>query len=379
MAVKHKKPELSSKIIDEWIDIKTSDIEKVSNYLNNKPLSVIEGGILNQFEELYAEMFGAKYAVAFCNGTAALHAASFACGANKTSNFILSAYSYHGTINSLLENSANAYLCDDNPHTLNMDFKSAENIIDNDTKGIIVSHLWGNPVEMDKIYELKQRYRIRIISDASHAHGAEWDNNKIGGLVSEDISCFSLGKNKLISGGELGIATTNNAELYDALLFLGHPNRVPGSYLTNKYKKYPNSIGNKYRPHALSIVIAINQLDRFNEKINLNIETNSFLNREINKIPGFATLSIYPKSRRVYWKFVVKIEDNYWEDISMSKIIKALQSEGLELEQFHNYDIESNLKLWNHERYKNKVINKTKRMEKNKIIILPAYIALSNC
>ena len=227
--------------------------------------------------------------------------------------------------------------------------------------------------------ELGKRYRIRIISDASHAHGAEWDNNKIGGLVSEDISCFSLGKNKLISGGELGIATTNNAELYDALLFLGHPNRVPGSYLTNKYKKYPNSIGNKYRPHALSIVIAINQLDRFNEKINLNIETNSFLNREINKIPGFATLSIYPKSRRVYWKFVVKIEDNYWEDISMSKIIKALQSEGLELEQFHNYDIESNLKLWNHERYKNKVINKTKRMEKNKIIILPAYIALSNC
>lgn len=376
LAIHNQKPVIANKIVDEWIDMNVTDITKVSDYLMKYPISVISGGILDQFEAKYAEMFEAKYAVAFCNGTAALHAASFACGANISSNFILSAYSYHGTVNSLLENSSRAYLCDYDPNTLNLDCNSVEQLIDNETKGIIISHTWGNPAEMDKIYQLKQKHKISIISDASHAHGAEWSNKKIGGLDMEDISCFSLGKNKLISGGELGIATTNSAELYDALLFIGHPNRVPGCYLTNKYEQYPNSIGNKYRPHPLSMVIALNQLIRFSDKINLNIQTNSFLSSEINKIPGFKTINVHSNSKRVYWKFTVKIVEEYWEEVSFETIIRALECEGLSLEQFHNYDIEKNLQLWNFTRYDNQVSNKTINDLKNDLIILPGYISL---
>lgn len=79
-----------SEIIDDWKDIQKDDINCVSKYLEENELSVINGGILNEFEEKFAKFIGTKYAVAYCNGTAALHAASYACGANKESTFILS-------------------------------------------------------------------------------------------------------------------------------------------------------------------------------------------------------------------------------------------------------------------------------------------------
>ena len=376
LAINGGTSEINEEIKETWNTIQESDIEKISDYIRNKEISVIDGGILREFEEKFAEFVGAKYAVAYCNGTAALHAASFACGANGSSNFLLSEYSYHGTVNSLLENSSKAYLIDYDSNTLNIDVDKIEESIDENTKGIIITHCWGNPVNMDKIKKIKEKYNIKIISDASHAHGAKWNGKRIGGLDCEDIACFSLGKNKLISAGELGIATTNSKELYDELLFMGHPNRVPDALLTDKYKKYSNGIGNKYRPHVLSMVIALEQLKRYEEKRKNNVNTNIILENEISKIPGFYKIKSYEKAERVYWKLLIGIDRSYWQEISLDKIAKALQAEGLRLEQFHNYNIKEHENIWEHERYKGLVTNNSKLEAPNNMIILPGYVKL---
>lgn len=367
---------IQEEIKDNWRDIKKEDIEKVEKYIKTEPISVIDGGILKEFEEKFANFIGAKYAVAYCNGTAALHAASFACGADKESNFILSEYSYHGTVNSLLENSSQSYLCNYDEETLNIDGICAERCIDPKTKGLIITHCWGNPVDMDKIKEIKDKYNLKIISDASHAHGAKWDGKNIGGLDCEDIACFSLGKNKLISSGELGVAVTNNAQLYDELLFMGHPNRVPDALITEKYKSYSNGIGNKYRPHPLSMVLAIEQINRYDEKMKKNIETNDYLSKRINRIPGFKAIKSYDKSRRVYWKLLIRIDKGYWENIGLDIIADALRNEGLTLEQFHNYNIKEHLHIWEHERYRDLVINKSTLDAPDDILILPGYVEI---
>ena len=88
LAINGGSPEIKSHIKEKWNDIRSEDIEKIKLYLENEPISVIDGGILKEFEEKFAEFIGVKYAVAYCNGTAALHAASFACGANSSSNFL---------------------------------------------------------------------------------------------------------------------------------------------------------------------------------------------------------------------------------------------------------------------------------------------------
>ena len=64
-------------------------------------------------------------------------------------------------------------------------------------------------------------YNLKIIIDASHAHGAEFEGLKVGNIPCEDVTCFSLGKRKLMTAGELGVAVTNDYEIYQKLLFFG--------------------------------------------------------------------------------------------------------------------------------------------------------------
>lgn len=370
------KPILQKPIQDHWIDIREEDIRVVEKYLRKEPISVIDGGILSEFEETFANFVGTKHAVAYCNGTAALHAATFAVGANSNCNFIMSEYSYHGTVNATLENKAEVLMCDYDPHTLNIDGHSAEQLINEKTKGFVITHCWGNPVDMDCIQTMKHKYNLSVISDASHAHGAQWRGMNIGALACEDVACFSLGKNKLISVGELGVAVTNDDSLYDQLLFMGHPNRVPNALITESLKGYSNGIGNKYRPHPLSMVLAIQQLRRYDEKKQLNISTNKLLSDKISRIPGYRAIYSYEAAERVYWKLQFRIDHSYWGNIPNETVIAALVNEGLPLQQFHNYNIHEHEQIWQHQRYKGMVKNYSLRDTPSDVIVLPGFVQL---
>lgn len=372
-----KNSEQMRAVHDDWVDILDVDIKDIVNYIKSNPLSIIDGGILNEFEKAFANFIGTKFAVAFCNGTAALHAASFACGANKNSKFILSEYSYFGTVNSVLENNSKVTLCDYDPNTLGIDVESAEKCLDENTVGLIITHCFGNPVDMDSVAKLKKKHAIKIISDASHAHGAKWRNKIVGNSSCEDIACFSLGKDKLISCGELGVAVTNDALLYDSLLFMGHVNRVPKAFITTQYSGYQNCLGNKYRPHTLSMVLALNQIKRFHEKKIKNINTNEYLIDKIAQIPGFNSCKAYQHSERVYWKLIITLDKNYWGNIDFKNVVNALKEEGMPLEQWHNYNIKAHEYVWRHERYNGLVQNKSSMGSPSNIIILPGYIDLS--
>lgn len=371
-------PTIRECIAESWRDIREEDIQAVAGYLRNEPISLIDGGIMSEFEQAFAEFVGAKYAVAYCNGTAAIHAAVFAIGASAHTEIILPQYSYHGTVNACLENRSKVVLCDFDENTLNIDCDDAERNITDSTIAMVVTHCWGNPVNMDALRTIKKKYGIRIISDASHAHGAEWKGTRIGALDVEDIACFSLGKNKLISVGELGVAVTNDVELYDQLLFMGHPNRVPDALRLNSLKEYSNGVGNKYRPHPLSMVLALQQLRRYEIKMKYNIATNEKLIQEIQKVPGFIPIDSYYGAKRVYWKTQFRLDHNFWGNLNDDCVIAALQQEGLPLQQFHNYNITEHEKIWSHERYKGQVINCAHRKTPKDVIVLPGYIQISS-
>lgn len=373
-----KTPTIQKTIKELWVDIHEEDIIAVDDYLRNEPISVIDGGIMSEFENEFAHFVGAKYAVAYCNGTAALHAAAFAIGANSETEILLSQYSYHGTVNACLENRSKIKLCDFEDATLNIDCSEAEKLITSKTSGIVITHCWGNPANMSGIHELKKKYGVKIISDASHAHGAEWGGRRIGSLDAEDIACFSLGKNKLISVGELGVAVTNDPDLYDRLLFMGHPNRVPDALVSTTLKKYANGIGNKYRPHPLSMVLALQQIKRYDTKKRNNILTSEMLIHEVEKIPGFVPIASYSEAKRVYWKLQFRLDHNYWGHCDDNLVITALQNEGLPLQQFHNYNIAEHEIIWSHERYRGQVKNFSHRTTPTDVIVLPGYTKISS-
>ena len=294
-------------IREHWQDICDEDISHVAEYLKHSPISVIDGGVLSTFEQKFADFIGVKHAVAYCNGTAAIHAASYAVGASKDFNMIISQYGYHGTVNAVLENDAKVILTDYDRNTLNFDCKMAEKYCE-DAQGLLITHCWGNVVDMDAVQQLKEKYGLKIISDASHAHGAKWRGVNIGATSVEDVACFSLGKNKLISAGELGVAVTDDDEIYDKLLFMGHPNRVPEALVGSKLKIYSNAIGNKYRPHVLAMVLAMSQIDRYSQKRRFNIYTNEYLEKSIESICESYSDYLYILTK----KYLIKFENYFF-------------------------------------------------------------------
>ena len=359
-------------VTERYQNVTKEDRKAIDEYLKTGDLSLIDGGVMTEFEQAFAKYIGTKYAVAYCNGTAALHAASYACGASRDTTFISSAYSYHGTILSLLENNAKVILVDYEDNYLTIDLDSLEKNMTKDITGIIVTHCWGNLVDYDRLKKIKEKYNVKIIVD-----GATYKGKKVGSLSCEDITCFSLGKNKLMSAGELGVAVTNDKELYQRLLFIGHPNRVPDALdKKSPLREYHNGIGNKYRPHALALVLGLQQIKRFDKKLEMNQKTNQYLSEEINKIPGFYTPETHKNCTRTYWKLHIFLDKDYWK-ITTEEVADLLRKEGIHLEQWHNYDIKEQIKIWTNERYKGQVINKSTKQSPNNVIVLPGYIDIS--
>lgn len=363
-------------IVDEWRDITEVDVENVANYLRNNPISYIDGDVIKEFENNFAGFVGKKYAVAYSSGTAALYAAVSTCGQLENKKVLLSEYSYFGTVYAALENNVKVVLCPFERDSLTIDIEKLDEIVDQDTVAIVVTHVWGNPCEMDKLASFREKYGIKVISDASHAHGAEWRSQKIGGLLCEDISCFSLGKGKLITGGELGVAVTDSQELYDRLLMMGHPNRVPKALTGDEFRKYSNGFGIKLRPHVVSLIVGNEQLKRYTEKLKYNRNTNEYLEKMITGIPGFVKIKSSKSAKRVYWKLIVVLDKEYWKDWNTEIIVDMLRERGVILEQFHNYDFAYEKDIANNERYFGKLVNKSNMTPPDNLLFLPTFVKL---
>ena len=101
--------------------------------------------------------------------------------------------------------------CDLDERTLTADPDDVESRITPRTKAICVVHVWGNPARMDRFVDIARRHGVALIEDCSHAHGATYGGRPVG--TWGDIGCFSLQGNKPVSGGEAGIAITEDAAL----------------------------------------------------------------------------------------------------------------------------------------------------------------------
>ncbi len=202
----------------QWDEIK-KDITPRLEHLFIKS-DFIEGAAVRQFEQNFADYCGTKYAIGVSNGTDALKLSLAALNLESPCGVIIPA-------NTFIANAlAATYLTDlyhdlvlidcDEYYQIDVDFLGSylkENRKKLKSCVIVPVHLYGHPVDMKRVIEIKEKYDCYILEDGSQAHGALVLNEKVGGLG--DVSAFSLypGKN-LGAAGDAGVITTNNEELY---------------------------------------------------------------------------------------------------------------------------------------------------------------------
>lgn len=164
------------------------------------------------FEKHFAAYTGAKHCIGVANGLEALDLIIKAYGFGPGDEIIVPANTYIATILAVSANGCTPVLVEPDIHTYNINPDLIEEKISPRTKAIMVVHLYGQAVQMQKIWELAQKYHVKIIEDAAQAHGAQYQGRKTGNLGDAAGFSFYPGKN-LGCLGDGGCVTTNDAEL----------------------------------------------------------------------------------------------------------------------------------------------------------------------
>jgi dTDP-4-amino-4,6-dideoxygalactose transaminase len=164
-----------------------------------------------RFEEEFAAYCGAAHAVAVNSGTSALHLALLALGVGPGDEVVTVPFTFVATVAAIGYSGARAVLVDVDPRSFNLDPAGLERALTPRTKAIIPVHLYGQPVDLDPIFEIAGRRGVPVLEDACQAHGAEYKRRRVGPLG--ELGCFSFypGKN-LGAYGEGGLVVTNNPE-----------------------------------------------------------------------------------------------------------------------------------------------------------------------
>ena len=193
--------------------IDDDDVAAVSAALRRDLIT--QGPTIEKFERAFADYLGAAHAVAFANGTAALHGAAAAAGIEAGDEVITTPLSFVASSNCVLYRGGRPRFVDVAPATWNLDTPKTARAVGDATRAILAVSLTGLPVDLEPLSGIRDR--VVVIEDASHALGAIRAGGRVGGPKGADMTTFSLHPVKSMTTGEGGIVTTESSELADRL------------------------------------------------------------------------------------------------------------------------------------------------------------------
>jgi len=258
--------------------IDKNDIAEVAKVLKSDWLT--QGPKVLEFEKTLAKYCGAKYAVAVCSGTAALHLAYLVAGLKNGDEVITTPNTFVATSNMLLAVGAKPVFCDIRLDTYNIDEEKIEKLITRKTRAIIPVHFAGQPCEMKKIKAIANKYKLLIIEDACHALGAKYKKNKIGNCHYSDMAVFSFHPVKSITTGEGGAILTNNKKYYKKLMSL----RSHGIHKDKRGKNVMTELGYNYRMTDIQASLGISQLKKLDGFIKARRQIVGWYKKELENI-----------------------------------------------------------------------------------------------
>jgi len=312
-----------------WPVVGNADREAVAHVLG---LPNFEGsGNVAAFEEEFARFCGVRHAVGQVNGTNAVLAAMWACGVGPGDEVVVPTTTYWATAMPAASLGATPVFADVDPFTMNVDVNSIKRAVTKDTRAIVVVHMLGYPVDMDPILEFASNRNIRVIEDASHAHGSRYKNRVVGSLG--DIAAFSMSGKPLATGGG-GIVVTDSTELHERVLAWGQNFRFHQNYIGDRdllrYAGLP--LGHvTSRLHPLSAALAREQLRCLPERMSEIDRAMNLFWDHLEGLPGVrphrppkdsdTSMGAWYQPHGIY-------VPSELDDLSVSRFIEAVRAEG---------------------------------------------------
>jgi len=241
----------------QYRTIKTEIDEAIRRVLDTS--AFVLGREVEAFERAFAEYVGARECVGVSNGTAAIQLALTACGVGQGQEVIVPANTFFATAEAVSTAGATPVFVDCDAYSSTIDPNRIESAITARTRAIIPVHLYGQPADLDPVFEIADRHGLVVIEDAAQAHGARYRGRRVGPLARAGCFSFYPGKN-LGAYGEGGAVVTNDASVARRVRML----RDHGS----ERKYHHEIIGYNFRLEGMQgavLALKLRHLDRWNE------------------------------------------------------------------------------------------------------------------
>ena len=264
-----------------------------------------EGKFVKEFEKKFSQYNSRKFGVAVSSGTAALEVAIKALNLKKNSEVIIPSFSIIATALCVVKCGLKPILVDCSLSTWNMDPEKVLKKISKKTSAIIITHIYGLPVDLQKIMNVAKKKNIKIIEDAAEVIGLKYKNRMCGSFG--DISTFSFYANKHITTGEGGMIVTNKKDIYEKCKSLRNL-----SFSKSYFDRYNHDdIGWNYRMTNMQAALGCGQLKSINKIVKRKREIGNlyYKNLKRNKHLLFQE-NKNSYSKNIYWGFGVLLKKN---------------------------------------------------------------------
>lgn len=298
------------------------EIAAVVAALRKGEISGSFGDSIPEFEASFAEFVGVGHAVAVTSGTAALHVAIAALDLTPGDEILMSASTNVATALAAFHNGLVTVPVDSEVRTWNLDLDLIESLIGPRTRAIVPVHLFGHPVDMDRLNEIAEKHDLVVIEDCAEAHGATCRGKMVGGLGH--MACFSFYANKVITTGEGGMVTTHDTDLAERVRSLRN--------LAFTEPRFRHELaGFNFRMTGYQAAMGSVQLRKIDDVIKRKRQLASTYNEALSDIPGLRTPVEEEWAKNVYWMYAVTIEDS---SISRDQLVEGLADAGIQTRTF---------------------------------------------
>jgi perosamine synthetase len=277
------------------------ELALLTEAIHSGTLTSTKGTFVKTLERQFAEILGVKHVYACSSGTSAIHTAIAALNPDPGDEIVTSPITDMGALTPILYQGVIPAFADVDPKTYNLTAQAIEACLSDRTKAIIVTHLFGNPCDMDAIMALARSRDIPVIEDCAQAFLARYKSEFVGTMGT--IGCFSLQQGKHITTGEGGLVATNDDALARRMfLFInkawGYSDPQPDHYF----------LALNSRLSELQGAVAVAQLPKLGAVVESRIATAEKLTERLQGLPGIETPWVNPRSVHVYWKYCLRVD-----------------------------------------------------------------------
>lgn len=295
--------------------ISEKEREYVNEVLDNNFSNKASYKMVKRLEDEFAKKFGAKYAIAFCNGTATLHIALEAAGVGYGDEVIVPPLTMSATTFAVFHANAIPVFADVDPDTFEISADSIEDRITPRTKAIIPVSLYGLSPDMDRIMEIAKKHHLVVIEDDAQCFLGKYKGRMVGTLG--DMSSFSFQSSKHMTSGEGGMVLTDSEELalkirkYSSMGYAGIDTKKGKISKTDiqdpDYDRHV-SMGWNYRMSDLNAAVCLGQLERLEILVERRQEIAALYDSVVRNCGWLIPQKVGKEYENSYWTYVVKLD-----------------------------------------------------------------------